>query len=157
MKTDTSRKMGTNAEHRFEDIMRQNGLDILHSTQEQDMYEHWDYLVSGKFRVEVKARKKLRRHHDSVNDDVIYIEFKNVRGDLGWIYGKADCIAFERPEGFIMVRRDALAVLAETLITYKFANRPTLYKSYRRRDRQWERVGLIQYKDLLTLKHKFYK
>lgn len=153
---DTSKQMGTDAERKFVDIMRSNGHKVTSSNRYQDMHEHWDFMIDGVDTVEVKSRKKTNRHNQEVDDEVIFIEFKNVRGDDGWVYGKAKYMAFETVEGFILVPRSLLATLAEERIKATFMSRPTLYKSYRRRDRPDEHVGLIKFSDLLTLPHKVF-
>lgn len=147
-------RMGQNAESLFREVMQKNNHTVTPSAKHQDMYEHWDFLIDGKYKVEVKGRKRLRRSHSTVNDDVIFVEFCNVVGDDGWLYGQADYIAFERPDGFILVARISLVELAETLVKSTFVNQPTLYKSYRRRDRPKEWVGVIRYEDLLRIPHK---
>ena len=37
------------------------------------------------------------------SSEEIWCEFKNVAGDPGWMYGKADIIAFDMPEGVGLV------------------------------------------------------
>lgn len=152
-RTNGSDEMGKAAEVNFVNCCRQNSIEPTKSKPHADMFEHWDFRVNG-YRVEVKGRKRLKRSDTSVNDDVIYIEFKNVRGNDGWILGRADYIAFERPNGFLIVPRVALLDLARLLIGDKWADRPTLYQNYRRRDRPDEHVGLIKTSDLHNLPHR---
>ncbi len=151
---DTSRQMGTDAEQRFVSIFTEHGHKVTKSSRKQDMYEHWDFLIDGEHKIEVKSRKKSRRHDTRMNDNIIYVEFRNVSGHSGWIYGNADFIAFEQPIGFVIVRRTKLVLLVETLIKHDWADRPTLYKIYKRRDRPDECVGQIATSDLLSLPHK---
>ena len=47
-------------------------------------------------------------HHLSA-ERVTFIETTNVNGDAGWLYGKADFIAFERRCDFVLARRAVLA------------------------------------------------
>lgn len=148
--------MGKNAETKFVELCRTYGVEPIKATEDQDKYEHWDYRVSGS-RVEVKSRKRTNRSDSSVNDDVIFVEFLNIIGKPGWLYGSADFIAFERPEGFLFVKRTDLVALAEMLVGTQWADRPTLYKSYRRRDRPAERVGLIKISDLMSINHDLRK
>lgn len=151
---DTSKEMGTMAEQSFVNCLRSHGHKIDKSRANQDMFEHWDYLVDGKYRVEVKSRKKAKRSDDSPNDSIIYVEFANVRGDPGWLYGKADFIAFERKEGFLLVNRQKLILLAESLISSQYARRPSLYKRYQRHNRPDECVGLLAFSDLSSIPSK---
>lgn len=154
---DNSIQMGLSAESKFIQVMKNEGNEVNKSTKHQDMFEHWDYLINKQHRVEVKARKKRKRHDSKPDDEIIYVEFSNVNGDDGWIYGKADYVAFERPEGFLIVPRKKLADLAEEMVSCTFTKYPTIYKSYRRRDRPDEHVGLIRYEDLLTIPHRLVK
>ena len=151
-----SKQMGDNAESRFLRICSANSLPVTKSNEQQDKFEHWDFLVDGK-RVEVKSRKKAKRSDDNVDDSIVYVEFRNVKGDIGWLYGQADLIAFERPEGFALVSRTKLKTLSETLVGDNWATRPTLYKRYHRRDRPDECVGLIKYADLIQLPYLILK
>lgn len=152
-----SKEMGLNAENRFVKICKQLGKKCQESSRHENMVEHWDFLVDEVDRIEVKSRKRKNRRDDSVDDSIIFVEFLNVRGNMGWLYGKADFLAFENPEGFIVVSREDLAKLAESLVSSEFASYQTLYKSYRRRSRPDEHVGLIKYSDLLTINHEIWK
>jgi len=155
--TNGSGEMGKNAEKSFVSCMKANGRKIKPSTREQDIFEHWDFLLNDEHRIEVKGRKRLHRHATSVSDDIIYVEFRNVRGDNGWIYGKADFIALERPDGFLIVQRIALMRMAETLVQNQWSTRPTLYKKYRRHDRPDECVTVLSINDVLSLPHKLFR
>lgn len=146
--------MGSDAEQSFVECLESRGHNCIKSTRCQDMWEHWDFLIDGEHKVEVKARKKARRHDSSPNDEWIYVEFNNVRGDPGWLYGKANYFAFERPDGFLIVPRVALVEAAETLIDAEFTDRPTPYKSYRRHDRPDEHVGVLLISDVLQLPNR---
>ena len=79
-----------------------------------EQFSHVDYVTDiGK--IDVKARKRVSRTDEDVQDELVWLEFKNVQGKQGWIYGKADIIAFEREEDFLLVKRDDLAKLGEDL------------------------------------------
>lgn len=77
------------------------------ATKEENIYKHIDIIVDG-IKVDVKGMKRLNREDANVNPDIHYVEFQNVRGDKGWLYGEADYIAFEQPDYFIMVDRKKL-------------------------------------------------
>jgi hypothetical protein len=58
--------------------------------QKQDMFEHIDIFLTKedkKYSFDIKAMKKINRYDSSPQDKMIYIEFKNVRGNEGWLYG----------------------------------------------------------------------
>lgn len=60
--------------------------------------------------IDVKSMKRISRKENEVQDNYIWLELHGVRqGDKGWIYGgKADIIAFEVKEGFLLVLRSRL-------------------------------------------------
>ena len=59
----------------------------------KEQFSHVDYVTDfGK--IDVKARKRVARKDSDVQDDLVWLEFKNVQGKIGWVYGKADWIAF---------------------------------------------------------------
>lgn len=152
-------EIGLNAEHSFINCMSDNGISSTKANRYQETREHWDFRISNgdkNYRVEVKARKRKRRH-GQIDDDIIYVELKNVAGFPGWVYGKADFLAFERPDGFLFVRRDKLAALTKKLCRDEWAERPTLYKKYRRESRPDECVTIITIDDVLSLPHKLYR
>jgi len=105
--TEATRKrtktIGDKAEASFEKAVSLTNLKIRKSTRHEDMHHHIDYHVTnlaGQWRAfDVKAYKK------SSEAGNILIEWKNVRGKDGWIYGKADFIAFDMKGYFLCVVR----------------------------------------------------
>lgn len=149
-------EQGNGAEVGFVESCKKNGIFCVPSSRQENMMGHFDFRmlpsekspISLGIKVEVKSAKRLRRHDTDINYDVIYVEFLNVNGDKGWLYGQADYFAFQRPVGFCLVKKQKLIGVAEALITKEWANKPTLYKSYKRYDRPAERVGLILFSDV---------
>lgn len=74
--------------------------DVRKSTREEDIELHVDFW-HGNDGVDVKGNNL---------PDEVWVEFRNVNGDLGWLLGKAKWIAFEMCEvgGFIRVEREEL-------------------------------------------------
>jgi len=106
---------GLSAEERFADLMRKRGYLVTPATEYENMVEHWDFrLTKGEecFRVDVKARKKINREDDDVQDERMWVEFLNVNGDNGWLFGKADYIAFETEHNWVVIERKKLVLLA---------------------------------------------
>ena len=69
-------------------------------TEEEDCNEHWDLKIN-EIKIDVKAIKK--------NDENIhFVEFKNVLGKKGWLYGDADGFAFETEDYWIEVKKEDL-------------------------------------------------
>lgn len=70
----------------------------MRASQKDDMFNHIDlfYTIADKtYSFDVKSMKKSNRKDSTVDDQIHWIELQNVRGNPGWIYGKADFIAFE--------------------------------------------------------------
>lgn len=152
--TGSSFALGENAESTFVASVQKAGMKITKSSK-QDEFKHIDFYVETsdklKFSVEVKSRKKVKRNDEKVNDDLLWIEFKNVRGMRGWLYGSADLIAFEREFDFVMVNRKLLARLCEKLCDLTKLNvdlKMPLYTGYQRRDRS-DLLSLIKMSDIL--------
>ena len=151
-------KIGKQAEKAFVQLFESKGHKVEKSTKEQDMFEHWDFLINDEHKMEIKSRKRANRNDSELKDDWIYLEFLNVIGKPGWLYGKADFIAFQRPEGFLVVKRTDLVELAERLVVHDvWSNRPQPYESFRRDSRPKERVSVLLIDDVLTIPHKVIK
>ena len=122
-KTKSAKKMGNDAEKHFVSVAKSKGYEVSKSTKKQDMVDHFDYLLKNKKGLtktfEVKALKKVNRTDDSTNNEWIWIEIKNVRGEKGWIKGKADFVSFEQEFSFLTVKREDLLELCRTLIDTK--------------------------------------
>ncbi len=105
-----SNATGRCAEVRFVRAARNKGLLVTKSSHTEDIHEHIDYWLAikdgGKWGVDVKGNNL---------PDQIWVEFKNVRGNPGWLYGGATIIAFDMPEegGFSIVDRQELAFFCE--------------------------------------------
>jgi len=128
-----SRKEGTRSEDKFVAACIQRGYKTKKSSREEDIHLHIDYYVTRGSRSTVSVDVKGGNH-----PKVIWVEFKNVRGNDGWMYGKADWIAFELPEvcGFVMVLREELALLAESIVEPVFVDKKDAdRKYYQRKDR----------------------
>ena len=69
-------------------------------TEMQDIKEHWDVKVEG-YKIDVKAIKKD-------DENIHFVEFKNVQGKKGWLYGDADGFAFETKDYWVEVKKEKL-------------------------------------------------
>lgn len=153
-------KSGMEAENQFKLTAEFNGYVAEKSSKYQDCFEHIDYFITKdniKTSVEVKSQKRLSRKDTKGQSEWIWIEFKNVNGNKGWVYGKADKLAFETDFNFILVDREDLAKLAEKLIDQGDIvrnSKDAKYKCYRRSNRPNELVGMIHFDDLKKLKHE---
>ena len=75
------------------------------------MHEHWDMEggLNGKIlKFDVKGMKRKNRNDKEKQDEWAWVEGTNVRGNPGWVKGRADYIVFERSEYWLMVNREEL-------------------------------------------------
>jgi hypothetical protein len=156
-KDGASFNLGANAESSFVSAANKAGLAIRKSDA-KDEFRHIDFYINLgtskelEMSVEVKSRKKVKRSDSSVNDDLVWIEFKNVRGKRGWLYGAADLLAFERENDFLLVDRKLLARLCEKLCDLTKMNvdvKMPLYTGYQRRNRE-DVLSLIKMSDIIS-------
>ena len=154
-KTGVAFQIGEKAECSFETSVSKAGLSCEKSSFPEEM-RHIDFWIEGnktpRTAVDVKSRKKVKRADDKFNDEVVWIEFANVQGKRGWLYGDSDIIAFERPEDFLLVNRKLLARLCEKLCDLSKLNVDTkmpLYTGYQRKGRK-DLLSLIKMTDITT-------
>lgn len=142
-------KSGVLAEDLFVSLFDKK-FKVVPSSYKEQVKDHIDYYVYDNnryFTVDVKAKKKFTK-----DDKEVWIEFKNVNGNNGWLYGTATVIAFEREKDFIIVSREKLKTLCESLIdtnnatTDKFG---CLYKAYTRENRK-DLISKIKFEDIFN-------
>lgn len=107
------------------------------ATQKQDMSEHWDLKFQREVRIDVKAIKRDRRSGEP-NEDIHWVELKNVQGKQGWLYGNATHFAFETCRYWIVVEKMSLQTLISDLCKSKVRTSnagDALYKLYSRNGR----------------------
>ena len=146
-KTGECLQTGLGAEQLFDQIAESKSLEIKNAKRRENMQKHIDKYVTENgetWSVDIKARKKTSRGNSQAQDDWIWIEFQNVRGNAGWLYGEADRIAFETQDNFIIVDRSSLIDYVENVVdmgkSVKYSSQAQ-YKTYRRAGRN----------DLLTM------
>jgi len=144
-----SKVMGNNSQTLFVKTCEKINYKCIPSTVEEDMYSHIDYYVEtpeGRLiSVDVKGNNKLEE---------IWIEFNNVRGKEGWLYGKANYIAFDMPElnCFVVVGRNELRERCEGIVEKVFVSKSeALRKWYQRKDR-FDIISKIHLTDFQDLK-----
>lgn len=154
---DSSWKRGQGVEAMFAKTLNKNTLR-LRAANLQEQFEHVDYF-SSMGSIDVKARKRVSRKDDDVQDQFVWLEFKNVQGKFGWLYGKADWIAFERLKDFVLVKRSELALMGEKLCNLGdrvSKGREALYKGYQRRGRK-DLLSMVKMDDVLKLYHQLWE
>lgn len=142
------------AEQTFKRLAEAKGFNVKDATRNQQL-SHIDFFIEDKKKViytfDVKARKKVNRTDSSTEDSLVWIEFKNVAGADGWLYGAADYIAFEREADFLIINRLNLVTLCERIIQNKKVTsaKDALYAKYTRAGRKDE-ISLIKMEDILN-------
>jgi hypothetical protein len=151
-----SLELGQKAESRFASIAQRKGWKVFEASRTGNMEDHYDYEISKDdqhYRVDVKSRKRISRKTEDVQDNLIWVEFRTVRGTQGWLFGNADLIAFENRNGFRIVERKSLVRVINKLVKIHVkVNRPedALYKVYTREGRPDE-ITLIKSSDLMPI------
>jgi len=149
---------GRVAENKFARHAQDFGWDVSFSDSEQDMNEHWDVKIERgdqRYRIDVKAMKKLNRSDRSAQDNFAWIELHGVGArNYGWLYsGKADYVAFETKTGFVIPkRRELVEYIYKTVNFNKVVSIPeaALYCVYGRKGRE-DKLTLVAMDDLRKL------
>ena len=109
--------------------------------------------------MEVKSQKRIRRGDKTEQADFTWVELRNVRGKVGWLFGKADLIAFEKETSFLFVKRlDLLAVINKKVNLVAKVHTPTdaVYKIYIREGRK-DKITLLPTRDIEEIKFTEWK
>lgn len=145
--------------------VKRRGWNPLKATRKQDMQEHWDWKLSKDDKtilVDIKGLKRIDSTKEP-DDRLICIEYTNVAGDIGWLRGQSDYIAFLLKEGFAFVSTKKLLEYSLTVINW---NGPVLpspqgkikHTVYQRS--QWGRLDLVAYltkQEILSLTKTFWR
>jgi len=89
---------------------------VIEASEEQDKTEHWDIqgeLDDELLKIDAKSLKRQNRYDPLPNENHHWVEYQNVRGNTGWLYGEADAFAFEVNDFFILVRKSVLQKFME--------------------------------------------
>ena len=153
---------GDNGEDRFQSLAAIKGFDVRKSNSYENISMHIDFHISKgdkSFTVDVKAMKRVSRTDTNTSNESVWIEFHNVQGKNGWIYGEQDCIAFEFSDNFIVVKRASLLNLVNSLIDYDLpyviSPKNAMYRLYQRKGRK-DCISIIKKDDLMKIKHKIW-
>lgn len=155
---------GTAVEEEFIQVALHNGYYVKRATKQQDMKNHIDIQIrKGEnekiYSIDVKAPKRINRYDSEESLVVTWVEFENVRGKDGWLYGDQDLLAFDVGDRFVLVRRDELLNYLESIvllvkdITNNRMNAD--YKFYRRKGRE-DVISQININDLYLLEHRIW-
>jgi hypothetical protein len=158
-----SLELGERAEVLFVEMAKQLGWQVSPSSRDENIDGHWDFHISKdqeNFKIEVKSAKRIDRNDSNIQFEHTWVEIHGVRPkDTGWLFGKADLIAFERESSFIFVKRlELLAVVNKKVnLVAKVDNpRDALYKIYRRDGRK-DKLTLLPSSDIEEIKFMEWK
>lgn len=157
-----SLELGERAENLFAAMAQKSGWQVAPSSRDENIDEHWDFQISKggeNFKVEVKSTKRIHRNDDQSQAEFIWVELKNVRGKVGWLFGKSDLIAFEKEASFLFVKRlNLLKVVNQkvNLVAKVKQADEALYKIYTRDGRK-DRITLLPSGDLEEIKFMEWK
>ena len=146
------------AEDNFKKEAIKRGYKIKKSDSQSDMYKHIDFYMSSEdsppFSVDVKGRKKAARKSNSYDDVYTWVEFDNVRGNKGWLYGEADYIVFEQVNKYIFIDRENLLKYCLDSVEDDYVNSSSqaIYKKYQRFGRK-DVISRIKLSDAIESKH----
>lgn len=91
------------------------GGDVEKATEKEDMEKHvdfwWDSPRRGRIGIDVKGIKKNDKKEE--DDSFQWLEFTNVKGNPGWLYGEEEYIAFKTFTQIVYVKREVLKDYAE--------------------------------------------
>lgn len=161
-----NQKVGHECEEAFKKVLLNRGIKFRPADRNEQRIEHVDFVAeeNGKtVKYEVKARKKLRRSDVEPRDDILWLEFYSVGGNEGWLKGKADFIAFEQKDQFLLVDRAKLLTFAEAkcdLTQIVDTQEEAFYKGYTRyewNDRSRPRndlMSIVWTKDIIPFVHE---
>ncbi len=149
--------LGRRAEELFVTAAQRQGWRATHAPKEADIHEHWDFeIVKDGYRrkVEVKAMKREKRTDETMSGEWVWIEFRNVRGEAGWLFGKANWIAFETENSFVIVDRHDLYQLVRRVVDRQAkveSAREAKYKTYTRKGRP-DQIAQVRMEDIRKIK-----
>jgi hypothetical protein len=121
-------------------LAERRGWTVTRASGAQDRGEHWDVCIQRggqSYRVDVKARSKIQRRDPLPQDTWHWVELRGIVDD-GWLFGgKADLIAFQTSDSFVLVPRGDLALHVRYHVDPEDAvadPRRSAYRVYHRRD-----------------------
>lgn len=117
---------GLIAEEKFAKLL---GDNLFSSTETENIMNHWDLGIT----FDVKGV----RHTDEFGEsDYHWVEIKGIDGRDGWLYGKADFIAFETKKYWIVVDREKLLEHTKRVAIKEWTTDKKPYYLYKREGRE---------------------
>lgn len=133
----------------------QKAGNVSHSTESENMREHWDLKLELKF--DVKAIKKINRQDEQTNENIHWAEIFNVNGKKGWVYSGEPNLyfAFETDDYWIIVPKKDLQDLIKKKCKKEYVSyaKDALYKLYKRKGRN-DILTMVKTIDLMRISIK---
>lgn len=150
--------IGELAESEFIRFAESKGWEVVSASFKQNTQDHIDFVLSkdGKtITVDVKAQKRLTRWSNNTQTDKLWIELVNGKGEPGWVLGKADYIAFQEDDKFLIIPRPQLAERVWCIIVKELTSdvRDAYHKMYNRSGRQ-DVITLVGRHEIADLQHQ---
>jgi len=147
-------EIGEKVEKLFVSVLKRKDPKARVGTSQEDLFGKID-VVSPKYggTYDVKAKKKVSRSNAEAQDEFIWIEYQNVQGTRGWLFGDADFIAFERENDFVVIPRNDLIKVCKLLVDkdrFVVEGKYALYKMYQRKGRK-DLLTMIKMSDIVGL------
>jgi hypothetical protein len=160
--TDTiSGKQGKEAEDLFKKtLFWKLGKQPTAPKKGENIFSHIDWCVDG-HAYDVKSRKSISRDRP-LQDAFQWIEYQNVRGDSGWLLGRADTIAFELKFTWMLVNRERLLELVRKRVDLDDVKKKTNdikivpWQVYHRPD-VFDRIFIVPLSEILTTEPVIWK
>jgi hypothetical protein len=116
-KDGSAKARGEQGEFNFAIEAAKRGCDPQKTGAAEDKkHVDWHITINGKRTTcDSKARKALRRGQP-VQDEWILLEYRNVAGNKGWLFGEAEWISFEQSDCFILCPRQELVKLWDEIV-----------------------------------------
>lgn len=140
---------GLSVEKRFEKWCVKRGNRVYEPPKQVNIEDHIDVIIYDKkdnrHTADIKAQKRIHRSSDK-QLSWTWVEFTNVNGKAGWLYGKADYIIFSLNKGWLFVKLNKLKDLSERLVdmdTIVKTPQAAKYKIYQRPGRK-DKIALIE-------------
>ena len=112
-KNTESNRRGSKAEINFKKLFESKGYKIREATPKENKLHGFDFHINNST-VNVKSRSKKNRKDSKAQDDIMWVEFKNVEGGQGWLYSeKCVWIAKELENSWLIFTRTDLLKFAE--------------------------------------------
>ncbi len=153
-----SLELGQRAEDLFAKTAQSLGWQVSPASKDENINEHWDFEIKKDdvlYKIEVKSRKRISRSDAEMQIDLTWVELHGVRPqDTGWLFGKADLIAFEKEHSFLLVKKSDLLALVNqkvNLVAKVTTPKDAVYKIYKRQGRK-DKLTLLPTKDIEEIK-----